>query len=112
MDKYTPEQANELLKAIFEDNDYPETTDEKIDYAVYVMVHSLSCIGKAIDRLNRVNRLLLVGKGEMPEIILNNELRMALKPLLEVKEDINEIADSLMGIYKATKSAGEEDAKL
>ena len=112
MEKPTTEQAKKLLNAIFAeentdtDDNYPETISDKVGYAEYVLTHSLEYIGKALHRLGRLNRLLLVaGKhdGGLPDIITNNELRMALEPLLRVREDINEITDYLLESYRETK---------
>lgn len=107
----TSEQAKRLLKAIFAEEDtdednYPETITDKVSYAEYVLTHSLEHIGKALHRLGRLNRLLLVAERHengLPDIITNNELRMALEPLLRVREDINEITDYLLESYRETK---------
>lgn len=113
----TPEQAKRLLQAIFAEEDtdednYPETIADKVGYAEYVLTHSLEYISKSLHRLGRLNRLLLVaGKHDsgLPDIITNNELRMALEPLLMVREDVNEITDYLLESYRETKP---EDKKL
>ena len=113
----TPEQSKKLLQAIFAEEDtdednYPETIADKVSYSEYVLTHNLQYIGKAIDRLSRLSRLLLVAERHengLPDIITNNELRMALEPLLRVREDINEIVDWLLPIYRETKP---EDKKL
>ena len=106
----TPEQAKKLLNAIFAEEDtdednYPETIADKVSYSEYVLTHNLQYIGKAIDRLSRLSRLFLVAdkSGGLPDIITNNELRMALEPLLRVREDINEITDYLLESYRETK---------
>ena len=106
----TPEQEKRLLQAIFAEEDtnednYPETITDKVDYTEYVLTHSLEYIGKALHRLGRLNRLLLVAdkSGGLPDIITNNELRMALEPLLRVREDVNEITDYLLESYRETK---------
>ena len=107
----TSEQATKrLLKAIFAEEDtdednYPETITDKVGYAEYVLTHSLEYIGKAIDRLSRLSRLFLVADKSrgLPDIITNNELRMALEPLLRVREDVNEITDYLLESYRETK---------
>ena len=107
----TPEQAKKLLNAIFSEEDtdednYPETIADKVGYAECVLIHSLEYIGKALHRLGRLNRLLLVAgehDGGLPDIITNNELRMALEPLLRVREDINEITDYLLESYRETQ---------
>ena len=112
----TPEQAKRLLQAIFAEEDtdednYPETIADKVSYSEYVLTHNLQYIGKAIDRLSRLSRLFLVAdkSGGLPDIITNNELRMALEPLLMVREDVNEITDYLLESYRETKP---EDKKL
>ena len=113
----TSEQAKRLLKAIFAEEDtdednYPETITDKVGYAEYVLTHSLEHIGKAIDRLSRLSRLLLVAERHengLPDIITNNELRMALEPLLMVRENVNEITDYLLESYRETKP---KDKKL
>lgn len=117
MEKLTTEQAKRLLHAIFAEEDtdednYPETIADKVDYAEYVLTHSLEYIGKALHRLGRLNRLLLVaGKhdGGLPDIITNNELRMALQPLMQVDNDIKDITEMLIEIYRATKPSAPEE---
>ena len=106
----TSEQAKRLLRAIFAEEDtdednYPETIADKVSYSEYVLTHNLQYIGKAIDRLSRLSRLFLVAdkSGGLPDIITNNELRMALEPLLRVREDVNEITDYLLESYRETK---------
>lgn len=120
--KITTEQAKRLLTAIFAepedemydgdekeliDDNYPETTTEKVGYAEYVMTHDLQFIGTSIHRLSRLYNLLMAAEraegGKLPDIITNNELRMALKPLLIVENDIKDIAEMLTEVYKATK---------
>ena len=115
----TSEQAKRLLKAIFAEEDtdednYPETITDKVDYAEYVLTHSLEYIGKALHRLGRLNRLLLVaGKrdGGLPDIITNNELRMALQPLMQVENEIKDITEMLIEIYRATKPSAPEEVE-
>ena len=116
MEKLTTEQAKKPLNAIFAEDDtdednYPETIADKVSYSEYVLTHNLQYIGKAIDRLSRLSRLLLVAdkSGGLPDIITNNELRTALEPLLRVQSDVNEIIDWLLPIYRETKP---EDKKL
>lgn len=112
----TPEQAKRLLEAIFAEEDtdednYPETIADKVGYAEYVLTYNLSNVGKALNRLSRLSRLLLVAERHengLPDIITNNELRMALEPLLRVQSDVNEIVDWLLPIYRETK---QEEAK-
>lgn len=107
-----------LLKAIFDteeaEDDYPATIIDKVGYAEYVLTHDLEYIGKAINRLGRLHRLLVItekdGKNELPDIITNNELRMALEPLLRLKEDVVEISETLLEIYKETKQEKSENS--
>ena len=85
---------------------YPDTVIDKVGYSAHVLVNDLRDIGVAIQRLNRLDRLLYVtekGGAELPGIILNNELRLALEPLLRLRADINEIVDWLLPIYRETK---------
>ncbi len=112
----TPEQAEKLLQAIFaeeetDEDNYPETIAEKVSYAEYVLTHNLSNVGKALNRLSRLSRLLLVSEkreNRLPDIITNNELRMALEPLAIVCEDVAEIADILLEVYHETRPKKEE----
>ncbi len=116
----TEEQAKNLLNAIFAepetedepDDDYPATAIEKVGYAEYVLAADLEHIGKVIIRLSRLNRLFVVaGKDEngLPPIILHNELRMALEPLLRVRDGIDEITEMLMEVYKETKMGDKKE---
>ena len=125
-EKITTEQAKRLLNAIFKkpedeseepnidepDDNYPETTIEKVGYSECVIVHMLENIAPAIQRISRLHRLLTLEEkdpaNKLPEIILNNELRIALKPLLQVENDIKDIMEMLMPIYRATKPAAKE----
>lgn len=112
----TPEQSKRLLQAIFaeeetDEDNYPETISEKVDYAEYALIHNLSNIGKALNRLSRLSRLLLVSEKHengLPDIITNNELRMALEPLLIVREDVAEITKFLSEAYHETKPKKEK----
>ena len=104
----TTEQAKKLIEAIFKDTDnepeddnYPETDLEKVGYSEYVLTHSLQYFGKAIHRLSHLHHLLAL--PELPEIIKQNELRMALEPLLQVENDVKDITEMLTPIYKAMK---------
>lgn len=108
----TPEQAKKLLNAIFdtpdeepEDDNYPETASEKVGYSEFVLTHSLQYIGKALHRLCRLSRLMAL--KDLPNIIMLNELRMALEPLLQVENDVKDILELLMPIYKAAKKEAE-----
>ena len=110
-----------LLKAIFSEKDdaddnYPETYAEKAGYAEYALTHTLQDISAALWRLSRLDRLLFAsekdGENTLPDIITNNEVRMALKPLLQVENDVNEITEMLLEIYNETKpQKGERDGK-
>ena len=116
--KITNEQAKRLLTAIFTepedevyeeepiDDNYPETTD-KVRHAEYVMTYDLQYIGTVIHRLSLLHNLLMAAErtegGKLPDIFTNNELRLALKPLLIVENDIKDIAEMLTEVYKATK---------
>ena len=110
----TAEQAKRLLNAIFsetgnvQDDNYPETDHEKVGYSEYVLTHTLQYIGKAIHRLSRLHDLLAL--PELPDIIKQNELRMALEPLLQVENDVKDITEMLTEVYRDTKivaQAGE-----
>lgn len=104
----TTEQAKKLLTAIFSesgdempDDNYPDTDREKVGYSEFVLTNSLQYMGKAIHRLSRLHNLLAL--PELPDIIKKNELRMALEPLLQVENDVKDIAEMLTEVYKATK---------
>ena len=104
----TTEQAKKLLTAIFSesgdempDDNYPDTDREKVGYSEYVLTHTLQYIGMAIHRLSRLHNLLAL--PDLPDIITHNELRMALEPLLQVENDVKDIAEMLTAVYKATK---------
>ena len=104
----TTEQAKKLLTAIFSesgdempDDNYPDTDREKVGYSEYVLTHTLQYIGKAIHRLSRLHNLMAL--PDLPDIIKQNELRMALEPLLQVENDVKDIAEMLTAVYKATK---------
>ena len=91
-----------------EDDNYPETDREKVGYSEYVLTHSLQYIGRAIHRLSRLHNLLAL--PELPNIIMLNELRMALEPLLRVENDVKDIAEMLTEVYKETKKKEVKDA--
>jgi len=109
----TGEQAKRLLTAIFNDEDedeldenYPDTLIEKVGYSEYALTSDLGLFGKAINRLSRLYSLLMVsekGEGKLPDIILHNELRMALEPLMRVQADTKEILDWLVPVCRETK---------
>ena len=101
-----------LLEAIFNtedepDDNYPGTVIEKVGYAEYVVIHALGNIAPAIQRLSRLHRLLTLeeknSENKLPDIITHNEVQMALKPLLQVKNDIKDITEMLIEVYRATK---------
>lgn len=100
-----------LLKAIFTENDidkeendedYPKTTIEKISFSELLVANSLQGISRAIIRLSRIHRLLTISHT-LPDIITNNEVRVALEALLPVENDIKEVTDMLTEIYRETK---------
>ena len=110
------ETEKRLLEAIFETDgereiggmpdNYPDTVIEKVGYSQYSLASDLAYIGKALNRLGTVYNLLGAEENsgsELPAIILNNELRMALEPLMRVQADINDIVDWLLPIYIETK---------
>lgn len=118
--KLSNKDAQKLLDAIFAPavpddmpDNFPDTPVEKVGYAEHVLTLTLSNIGPALQRLGRLHRLLIIGErkeGEkLPDIITHNELRMALEKLLVVKEDVNEISDMLVEIFKATKPSAKEE---
>ena len=111
----TTEQAKKLLTAIFSESgdempvdNYPDTDREKVGYSEYVLTHTLQYIGKAIHRLSRLHNLMAL--PDLPDIIKQNELRMALEPLLQVENDVKDITEMLTEVYRDTKivaQAGE-----
>ena len=101
-----------LLKAIFStedepDDNYPETFVEKVGYAECVVLHTLQNIAPAIQRLTRLHRLLLLteknSENKLPDIITHNGVRMALKPLLQIENDIKDITELLTAVFRDTK---------
>ncbi|NLO32699.1 MAG: hypothetical protein GX117_04990 [Candidatus Hydrogenedentes bacterium] len=89
---------------------YPDTVLDKVGYAQYSLTRNLGNIGKAVDRLSRLYTLLLVAEksgGVLPDIITNNELRMALEPLMRIQGNINELVEMLLPIYRETKKGQE-----
>lgn len=129
-EKITPEQAERLLKAIFAkdetekepvtpgqekklkdaiaadyeddlaDDSYPDTDADKIGYAAYVVTKSLEYISPALQRLYRCEALC---KLDTPNIITNNESRMALERLIRAKRNIDEAYNEVLTVYKRTK---------
>lgn len=114
MEKLTQNQAEKLLKAIFEEeikqdsneipDNYPDTNDEKINYASYVIAQSLSAFAPAITRITRLNKLSSL---KCPNVILNNETRIALEHIAKIKLDIDEVYDELNIVFERTK--GKKD---
>ena len=111
-DETTESKEERLLKAIFSENEdpddnYPETYAEKAGYAEYALTHTLQDISAALWRLSRLDRLLFAsekdGENTLPDIITNNEVRMALQPILRIENDVSEIAEILTEIYIETK---------
>ena len=111
-DETTESKEERLLKAIFSEKDdaddnYPETYAEKAGYAEYALTHTLQDISAALWRLSRLDRLLFAsekdGENTLPDIITNNEVRMALQPILRIENDVSEIAEMLTEIYIETK---------
>lgn len=88
-------------------DNFPDTVLDKVGYAEYVLTNGLQYIGKALYRLSRLQGLLRVsekdGENTLPNIITNNELRMALEPLLRMHGGIKEITEMLLPIYHDTK---------
>jgi len=79
--------------------DYPSTSQEKLDYAKYVTMKSLEGISKA---LIRFDRLCGLSKLNAPDIIINNECRMTLQSLCPVWADIDEACGYVKEIFDAT----------
>lgn len=121
----TVAKEERLLKAIFgkkvkpvceppeiPDN-YPETFIDKVCYSECILYHTIAEITPALHRLNRLHNLLAVsekdGENKLPDIITNNESRMALKHLLQVQNDINEVCGYVEEIYKATEGKNEQN---
>jgi len=106
-----------LLKAIYRENNgedgkpdnYPETFYEKAGYAEYCLQKSLESISPALRRIGRLSNLILVSKEDgvstLPDIITNNECRMALESLIKVRFDVDEALTELKFIYQNTKGA-------
>lgn len=104
------ESEKRLLKAVFENkpqdeneglpDNYPDTDTDKIGYAAYVVTKSLEYISPALQRLYRCEALC---KLNPPNIITNNESRMALEHLIRVKRDIDDAYNEVLTVYKRTK---------
>ena len=88
-------------------DNYPETYVEKAHYAQFLLHKTLESLSPALTRISRLHGLLQIsqkdGKNTLPEIITNNESRMALKHLAKVKEDVNKAYCEICQINKDTK---------
>ena len=80
---------------------YPETYAEKAHYAEYCVQKSLESISACLRRIGRVRTF--VSLGSMPNIITNNETKMALKHLAFAMDDFKDAYRELKAIYDATK---------
>ena len=110
-----------LLKAIFsEDNSevedetldsYPETNSEKIDYSEYCLQKSLEYISPTLHRIGRLRSLFQVtqkyGKDDLPDIITNNETRMALEHFAGVRSCVEDVYQQLVSVYENTLKTKE-----
>ena len=81
-------------------DNYPDTDADKVGYAAYALTKSLERISPAITRLYRCESLCKVGS---PNIITNNETRMALGHLIAVKCDIDDAYKEVLEVYNRTK---------
>ena len=92
-------------------DNYPDTYLEKSHYAESAIQHSLVYVSEALKRLSRLHSLLLIGQengvNKLPNVITNNESRMALKHLRKLKccvcdaiYETNEIYESTKGVAK------------
>lgn len=91
-----------------DDDNYPETREEKLDYAKYIVIKSLEHISKALTRFDRVVNL---SKLDCPDIIMNNECRMVLQSLYPAWADLSEARGYIKEIFDATvtkKSGGRK----
>lgn len=106
---------NEAIAETEPEDNYPETTTEKVGYSEFVVIHALQNISPALQRLTRLHRLLMVaeksGESQLPDVITLNEVKMALNPLLQIENDIKEVNEMLAEVYRATKTAVEKSEK-
>lgn len=108
-------EIERLRKAVFADiedgdkDNYPETAAEKVDYAEYIAVQSMTRLAPAIQRLSRFNRLCAIGMDELPKIIMYNEAKIARERLKHVKDDIDEAMYMMEQIMD--ESQGKEAGK-
>jgi len=109
-----PTREERLLKAIFanEKNDkkeeeHPDTIIEKVSFSELLVTKSLENISRSIVRLSRLHRLLAItqkdGQDKLPDIITNNETRMALEALIPAKRDIYDAVAYMTAVYRATQ---------
>lgn len=101
------ESEKRLLKAIFKNeakdeglpDNYPDTDTEKIGYAAYVVTKSLEYISPALQQLYRCEALC---KITPPDIITNNEARMAMEHLSRVKRGVDDAYNEVLAVYNRT----------
>ena len=104
-------EIDRLRKAVFADiedgdkDNYPETDAEKVGYAEYIAMQSLTRIAAAIQRLSRFNRLCAVSKDELPKIIMYNEAKVARARLGHVASDIDEAMDMMEQVMDENRGA-------
>ena len=87
---------------------YPETLSDKAHYAEYCVQKSLESISASLWRMSRVRTF--VSLGSMPNIITNNETKMALKHLAFAMDDFKDAYKELRAIFDATKDAPTTEA--
>lgn len=105
-----------LLKKIFgkhkEEDDRPRTIIDLVGFSELLVTKSLENISRSIVRLSRLHRLLTItqkdGQDKLPDIITNNEARMALEALVPAKNEINDAVAYLLAVYRATKQPEAE----
>jgi len=108
------EAEKRLLKAIFETevqkgmgempDNFPDTNEDKIGYAAYAATKSLEYLSPALQRLYHCEAFC---KLDTPNIITNNEMRMALEYLSRVKCNIDDAYNELLTVYKRTKDSNQ-----
>ena len=87
---------------------YPETLSDKAHYAEYCVQKSLEHISAYLLRVGRVRTFVSLGGGITPNIITNNEAKMALKHLAFAMDDFKDAYKELRAIFDATKEAPAE----
>ena len=104
-------EIERLRKAVFADiedgdkDNYPSTASEKVDYAEYITVQSMTRLAPAIQRLSRFARLCVIGKGDLPNVIMYNEAKIARERLMHVKDDIDEALEMLSEVMDESRGA-------